>query len=378
MHYCIKQRGGDMYRLVLTVLLLYPFSTFATCVLNTSDTSMLQQEQTVQIPLNHQMISVGQDMPVGSVIYSQTYRSGLSNYKVSCASSGGYFRVSRQIVYTPMPVSGYSGGAYTKVYETGIPGVGVSIWNGGMNMWPNESITCTGLDGINCTISDPYSVNAFDITFIKTGDITPGLLDASSLPTVSISLGKQTENYVKIATYSFIGSIQVSTSTCTTPDYTVPLGNWSQTRFKSKGSASAWVTASIVLTNCTRAIGNTTTGNVWSENASVIAVGTIQPNPWTVSFSSVSGVIDADNGIIATDTSATDAAQGVGIQLSQGLPDSAGTNLIKISDSAITGTLPTTGETSYVIPLSARIIQTEDSVVAGNITGKVVYTLNYL
>ncbi|HFN3782400.1 TPA: hypothetical protein ACHFQM_000413 [Enterobacter hormaechei] len=183
-----------MYRLVLTVLLLYPFSTFATCVLNTSDTSMLQQEQTVQIPLNHQMISVGQDMPVGSVIYSQTYRSGLSNYKVSCASSGGYFRVSRQIVYTPMPVSGYSGGAYTKVYETGIPGVGVSIWNGGMNMWPNESITCTGLDGINCTISDPYSVNAFDITFIKTGDITPGLLDASSLPTVSISLGKQTEN----------------------------------------------------------------------------------------------------------------------------------------------------------------------------------------
>ncbi|HFT8656016.1 TPA: fimbrial protein [Enterobacter cloacae] len=368
-----------MYRLVLTVLLLYPFSTFATCVLNTSNTSMLQQEQTVQIPLIHQMISVGEDMPVGSEIYRQTYRSGLSTYKVTCASSSGYFRINRQLVYTPMPISGYTGGTYTTVYETGIPGIGISIWNGAKTMFPNETITCSGSDGINCTVSDPYSVNAFDITLIKTGDITPGLLDASSLPTVSISLGKQTENYVKIATYSFIGSIQVNTSTCTTPDYTVPLGNWPQARFKSKGSASPWVPASIILTNCTKAVGNKPTGgNVWSENASNIITGVLTSNTWTVSFSSVSGVIDADNGIISTDTSATDAAQGIGIQLSQGLPDSAGTNLVKIGDSAMTGTLPTTGETSYVIPLSARIIQTEDAVVAGNVTGKVVYTLNYL
>ena len=367
-----------MYRLMLTVLLLYPFSTFATCVLNTSNTSMLQQEQTVQIPLIHQIISVGQDMPVGSEIYRQTYRSGLSPYKVTCASTNGYFRVKRQIDYTPQPVSGYSGSVYTTVYETGIPGVGISIWNGSKVIWPYEEIICLSGDDINCTVDNPYSTNAFDITLIKTGDITPGLLDATNLPAVSISLGKQTENYVKIATYSFTGSIQINTSTCTTPDYTVPLGNWSQTRFKSKGSSSPWVPASIVLTNCTKAVGNATSGNVWSENASGITTGALTPNPWTVSFTSVSGVIDADNGIIATDTSATDAAQGVGIQLSQGLPDSAGTNLIKISDSAITGTLPTTGETSYVIPLSARIIQTEDSVVAGNITGKVVYTLNYL
>ncbi|HAS1204378.1 TPA: fimbrial protein [Enterobacter cloacae] len=374
-----KFRGHSMYRLVLTVILLFPFSAFATCVLNTTDKNMLQQEKTVNIPLNHQIISVGGDMSVGAEIYRQTYRSGLSAYKVTCASSNGYFRINRQVVFTPMPVSGYSDGVYTKVYETGIPGIGISIWNGSRTMWPNETILCTGLDGINCSVTDPYSTNAFDITLIKTGEIAAGLLDASNFPTITISLGKQTENYVKIATYSFTGSIQINTSTCTTPDYTVLLGNWPQTRFQRKGSASPWVPSSIVLTNCTKAPGNKPTGgNVWSEKTSLIVSGSLTPNPWTVSFSSVSGVIGADNGIISTDTSASDAAQGVGIQLSQGRPDSAGTNLLKIGDSAMTGTLPTTGETSYVIPLSARIIQTEDSVVAGNVTGKVVYTLNYL
>lgn len=159
------------------------------------------------------------------------------------------------------------------------------------------------------------------------------------------------------------------------------LGKWGQARFNGKGAASAWVDSSVRLTGCGQFNGNftenTSSTNSWSDNGDFSAASPEQ-NRWSVFFSSINGVIDADNGIISTDTSATDAAQGVGIQLSQGTPDSAGTNLVKIGDNAITGTFTTTGETSYVIPLSARIIQTENSVIAGNVTGKVVYTLNYL
>ncbi|KUQ38663.1 fimbrial protein [Enterobacter hormaechei] len=277
-------------------------------------------------------------------------------------------------------VSAYSGSfPYDHVFDTGYPGIGYALWNTRRNisysLGQSTYVVTSGVDSFTVEKDDMQ----MELALIKTGDIAAGVLDMSSLgvPTFRVT----TSSTSTVFGPTFTGSLTITLPTCITPDYTVNLGKWGQARFNGKGATSPWVDSSIRLTGCGQFNGNFTekTGstNVWSDNGDYSAAPPEQ-NRWSISFTSVNGVIDADSGIISTDASATDAAQGLGIQLSQGLPESAGTNLVKIGDSTFTGTFTTTGETSYVIPLSARMIQTEDSVVAGNITGKVVYTLNYL
>ncbi|HAV1840582.1 TPA: type 1 fimbrial protein [Enterobacter hormaechei subsp. steigerwaltii] len=327
------------------------------------------------MPLLTNSISLGKDAPVGTVLYRQTITPS-GTYDIKCDSTTDV-TFSYVIAGT---VSAYSGSyPYDHVFDTGYAGIGYAVWNTRRNI--SYSFGLSSYSVITGVTS--YSVEKDDMqmefALIKTGDIAAGVLDLDSL-TVS-SFRVKTSSTSTAFALKFTGSLNITLPTCTTPDYTVNLGKWGQARFNGKGAASAWVDSSIRLTGCGQFNGNFTakTGstNVWSDNGDYSAAAPEQ-NRWSVSLSSVNGVIDADSGIISTDASATDAAQGLGIQLCQGLTESGGTSLVKIGGSALTGTFTTSGETSYVIPLSARIIQIEDSVVAGNITGKVVYTLNYL
>lgn len=352
-------------------LLLQSTLCFAACK------SIAGYAQFPQMPLLTGSISLGEDAPVGTVLYRQTFTPS-GTYTYTCDTP-----TDIEILYTTTGTkSSYSGSfPFKDVIETGYAGIGYALWNarrgisygsiGNSQIYPIASnVTSATLE------KDDLQV---EFALIKTGNISAGVFDASSLTALLVVMASSNVD-TALGLY-FTGSLTITLPTCTTPDYIVNLGKWGQARFNGKGSASAWVDSAIRLSGCGQFKGNFTqnTGstNVWSDNGDYTAASPEQ-NRWSVSFSSVNGVIDADNGIISTDTSAADAAQGVGIQLSQGLPDSAGTNLVKIGDSALTGTFATTGETSYVIPLSARIIQTEDAVVAGSVTGKVVYTLNYL
>lgn len=354
---------------VVLIVLTKVAMCFATC------SATYLYNTTPKVPLLTNTISLGEDAPVGTVLYRQTITPS-GTYDITCDTSTDV-TLKYIIIRTQ---SSYSGSfPYDNVFETGYAGIGFAVWNARRNIsYTYGKSSYTLATGIISAIVEKDEMQ-MELALIKTGDIAAGVLDVSSLtPSFRVTTSDKTSAALSL---SFTGSLTITLPTCTTPDYTVNLGKWGQARFNGKGAASAWVDSSVRLTGCGQFKGNFTdnTGstNVWSDNG-VSSAAAPEENRWSVSFTSVSGVIDADNGIISTDTSATDAAQGVGIQLSQGLPDSAGTNVVKIGDSAMTGTFPTTGETSYVIPLSARIIQTEDSVVAGNVTGKVVYTLNYL
>ena len=329
-----------------------------------------------KMPLLTNTISLGEDAPVGTVLYRQTFTPS-ANFEVSCDSA-----IDMVSAYTIVgTASSYSGSfPYDNVFETGYAGIGFAVWNNKRNISYSFGKSTASLATAVTSLTVEKDDIQMEFALIKTGDIAAGVLDVSALPASALKVGN-TGSYNNIVILTHTGSLTITLPTCTTPDYTVNLGKWGEARFNGKGAASAWVDSAIRLTGCGQFNGNFTesTGstNLWSDNGDYSAASPKQ-NRWSVSFSSVSGVIDADNGIISTDTSAADAAQGLGIQLSQGLPDSAGTRFVKIGDSALTGTFSTTGETSYVIPLSARIIQTEDTVVAGSVTGKVVYTLNYL
>lgn len=365
-----------MYKLIIkfcfaVLLLVQSIVCFAACK------STYGYVQFPKMPLLTGSISLGEDAPVGTVLYRQTFTPS-GTYTVSCESS-----TNIDLLYAATGTkSSYTGSfPFAEVIETGYSGIGYAVWNARRGLSYNSTSNpqiYTFASGVTSATLGKEDLQ-MEFALIKTGNISPGVLDTSPLQAVLAVMLPDTNDTALGLT--FTGSLTITLPTCTTPDYTVNLGKWGQARFNGKGAASAWVDSSIRLTGCGQFNGNFTenTGstNVWSDNGDYSAASP-EGNRWSLSFSAVSGVIDADNGIISTDTSAADAAQGVGIQLSMILPDGAGTYPVKIGGNAFTGYFTTAGQTSYVIPLSARIIQTEDAVVAGNVTGKVVYTLNYL
>jgi hypothetical protein len=100
----------------------------ATCAF-TSD-SPIQKEVIASIPLSVGNITAGAEIPNGTVLYRQTYRPGYSNAATSCTD-----RIyDTQFLYTstPKPLSSWNGSPYGgKVYETGVPGIGVAFWRSG-------------------------------------------------------------------------------------------------------------------------------------------------------------------------------------------------------------------------------------------------------
>ena len=116
-------------------------------------------------------------------------------------------------------------------------------------------------------------------------------------------------------------------------------------------------------------------GNYWSDNGSSFS-STMQWNTWSITLSPVSSVLDSASGIMAVDTSVPSAATGIGIQVSSGDTTSADSHIIDFGNT-LTGTFNSDGSSSVTIPLSARYIQTEDSVSAGTANGKLVYTVSY-
>lgn len=116
-------------------------------------------------------------------------------------------------------------------------------------------------------------------------------------------------------------------------------------------------------------------GNYWSDNGSSFS-SMMQWNTWSITLSPVSSVLDSASGIMSVDNSDTSAAKGIGIQLSSGDTTSADSHIIDFG-TALTGTFNSDGSSSVIIPLSARYIQTEDSVTTGMANGKLVYTVSY-
>ncbi|EPV8382056.1 fimbrial protein [Enterobacter cloacae] len=354
-----------------------------TCSL--SSTSSFKGGSIVSTPLNYAKISVSNDMPDGTVLYQQRYRPGFSSVTVNCDKAATWYYITT-MTSTPQPLSGWSGTVIPsestswsswagKIYETGLPGIGLtySMLSAHGAVPANIGGSCAA--STSCT--ETNSMLSVYLTLVKTGPVSPGVINAANFPTMNMALGRKT-SAVDLFTLSFSGSIDVSLPTCTTPDYTILLGKWTTSSFNGKGSTTPWVQSDIHLTNCEVFNGSQVTSwdNVSSDNGT-ISTGTFKNNAWSISFSPVSSLIDATNGIMSVDNSSSDAATGIGIQISAGDVATADTNIIDFG-LPITGGLPSDGTGSIIIPLSARYIQTEDSVTAGTANGKLIYTISYL
>lgn len=336
--------------------------------------------RTDSFPLQGGNITVGNELPVGSIIYRQNITSTKDYANAphgSCDGSGPY--TDRQYIYltnTPQSLSSWQGGTFSgKIYNTNIPGIGVVIARGNTGVSPTawEWYTDT-----RASIPHVQVWTTITMILIKTGNITPGSVNGSSLPTVTIRNDYTVANASTVVftwkpyTVKFSGSLKVISQTCSVPDYTVQLDSWDISEIIPKG-ASEWRDASIKMTNCPRFYG-------YIDNAfsTVHLTGAISGLKYTANaiglkLSALYGNIDAAKGIIKLEPS-INSAKGVGIQLASG---NTATNTLFNLNNEQRISVSNSASTSLTIPLVARYVKTDNNVTAGKADSKVIFTINY-
>lgn len=355
-------------------MLLFIRPAMANCTINVPTA-------TAPMPLQLGNITVGADLADGTELYKQTYNLNFSSNSllVNCTGNAqfyGYYSFSN----TPLPPSSWSGGNSGKVYETGVPGIGIYVrqgTNGSITMPDKKPLfplnghtgTCTGS---SCNPFEGF--RRWDIHLIKTGPVSPGTIQGSQLPCVKVNYTNDVpsdENMVQ--NVCMAGSINVVASTCKTPDVTVPMGSYDVSTFSGEGSATKWVDASIKLTDCPVYHGHGGRGSWYVDGRGTNNSGKQTKNSIMVKLTPATTVINSSQGIFGF-TQTANSASGAGIQLAYGTGASP-----EFVDFGNTKTyemdIGTTGISE--IPLVARYIQTDKHVTPGKADSAVTFLINY-
>ncbi|MEX1842747.1 fimbrial protein [Enterobacter cloacae] len=321
-------------------------------------------------------ITVGEDIPVGTIIYrAGTNVDGFAG--VYCDAAFSLDNV-REFESLRLPLSSWQGGAASgKIYQTDIPGIGVAV---------RVAEGYTPLRDSAYFIRDSAGSRGRGrnriILFIKTGPVSPGVISGSNLPTLRDYI-PATPGYTGLplttARLRFSGSLTVRAPTCKTPDVTVNLGTHEiSQKFKGKGSYTDWVSANIPFECSAGFTGYYPSGNntISIAGSGTLPAGTPTNNQLTLTIKPLNEAIDAANGIMAVDKK-DGAATGIGIQLNtpnngwENLPAEGNVDFNKPLSWSIINSRP------VYWPLRARYIQTTDKVTPGPANGKIVFTINY-
>ncbi|MGU3304796.1 fimbrial protein [Pseudomonas sp. M5A4_2d] len=332
------------------------------------------------MPLQISSISVGRDVPVGTEVYRQKFSMATGQaVKLECLYAP--FQQWTEMTLENNSLASWSSGTYAnKVYRTRIPGLGVAFNSTGGPL-PRQSspswTTCSA--GWRCLVPFDGPSN-YELILIKIGDISPGVLMGSTLPTVSL-FGNFGDARMLGFKMGISGSIQIVSRTCSTPDVTVPMGTHQTKTFTGINTASGWVDFAIQLNDCPAFTGTfSTAGPGWisqSGNAptGTGTSGTLVNNTLQYRIDPARAAINAGTGVLSLDPTATGsspAATGVGVQIAttngSGLPLSTNQN---------SGLVLRTTESSYSIPLRARYLQTQAKVMPGPANASATFTIIY-
>lgn len=338
-------------------------------------------------------INSGQDMPVGSVIYSMQMSSTSNRVGISCNNEGKSWTANVHFIISSTPSGAsfnFSGNTLNgEVFPTNVDGIGVAI----LKSHGAQTITLSTpynqpMNGSSSSTANTTSVlrkPSLMMALVKTGPIAPGTVDASSFPTVKMTAVDSptiSEGFpFDMMAMRFSGRIYVQSETCQTHDKTVNLGRHEiSDKFKGIGSVTEWIDSSIELTGCP-AKGfpgyYSTTGPQIASNGGSANGGTLIANKLLVTITANTGLIDATRGLININTTQAGAASGLGIQLGYG--DNSAPSVWDLTSPQEyvlpTEYSPTNG--SINIPVFARYYQTENIVTPGKADGQVMFTINY-
>ncbi|UAN50819.1 type 1 fimbrial protein [Serratia sp. JSRIV002] len=324
-------------------------------------------------------ITVGPDTPVGTVLYRADYTFQNIGSVLTCDADVTLQQYA-QYSTTPLPIVPVAIGGFSgTVYESGLPGIGVFITgtNGFNEKLPRIERTDFFESGKPIVNSGAYRV-----WLVKTGPVTPGVINAANFPTVvttKVAAGVAGLP-LPLQYLQFSGSLNVVSTTCVTPDVNVDLGRFSAIDFTGANSATPWVDASVTLNSCPIFYGTYNMSNTSlrrSGNGVVTtSTSTSDPNALTIGLTPMNPVIDPLQGIMAVNSLTADpAAQGIGIQIGYG--NSSGTPTPFNFSQVQTVIAPKDGTTTLRIPLAARYIKTNTQMVGGRADGKMTFTINY-
>lgn len=364
-------------------MLLFIRPAMANCTINVPTA-------TTPMPLQLGNFTVGPDLADGTVLYKQTYnlnyQPGGGNYvQVNCTTNN-QIMANYSFTQTPLPLSSWGGGTLSgKVYETGVPGIGIYFKQSTNAEYgevvplskPAADLPSDNSQGHNCDSANCLVIGNFkrwDIFFVKTGPVSPGTIVGGNLPCIGVNYTNDvnsSEN--QVANICMTGALNVVASTCKTPDVTVPMGSYDVSSFTGEGSATKWVDASIRLTDCPVYYGRGSSGSWYADASGTNNSGTPTKNSITVKLTPATSVIDSSQGVFAL-TQTADSAGGAGIQLAYGTGASPefvnfGTTKKYEMDIGSTGISE--------IPLVARYIQTDKKVTPGVANSAVTFLINY-
>lgn len=389
---CIYKTKRSHRRMMLALLFLAGMpgvNQFALADVNCQP-STFYPAKTLTPVLGAAASQAGNDLPVGHAIYTTSVDFS-GTVGINCdgpISLESYLTVSDSPSGAPVTMSTEYGTG--PVYPTNVPGIGAIVWTG---VHKYTEFISTGQVEFAPLIKDTAGDKGLTstgvsaaLTLVKTGPIASGaVVNGSSLPHISLRV-PATAGYtglpIRLIVFSFGGSLQFTTQTCTTPDVNVVMGDYDiPDNFTGPGKASQWVDSSIILQNCPVFSGYYSHYNGGKPQSSVdsgaTTGGTRASNLFGVSLTPVNPVV---NDIISLDDT-TDAARGLGIQLGY-TPDDI--NAIATSPQKIwtAGTswdvvAPTDGRTTIKIPLAARYYQTESTVTPGKANAKVTFNIDY-
>lgn len=379
----IRLRWGDISLALLLCLLLgsaTAVQAVVTCNINNPRTDI------TPLAPGNLSISGGAELPQGTILYH--FRWSSAPLTITCsggdANSTVPIQVLGQVFSAPQPLSAWNGSPYAgAVYSTGITGIGVATWknSGQPIVYGAPIVLATFLVSQEGTLNVTGTSVSLDSSLIKIGNVASGnyIINGEDLPTIGVSIASADGSADISPSYgiqtSFTGQLVVTQPTCTTPDVNVSLGRYDVNRhFNGIGSATPWVNTTLTLINCPIFQGYY--GRDDPVDVNPANVPGPDNNQIGLILTPLNTIIDANNGIMAVSSLTSDsAASGVGIQISQGTSDrpQAPFNF----NSEVRYTLTTTGNGLLTIPLSARYIQTDNTVTPGRGDGKMTFTINY-
>ena len=321
--------------LLMLVLLLMPWKSFASCTLN--PTTVVK---TISSPPS---ITINPYVAVGSVLYTGTFTGNSGTFTVTCTTS------FTQLVYQGVGV------ATSNTYPTNIPGIGMQLSNtsGNTGLWP---ITIT--QGAATTFTAQASLPV-QLQLVKTGPITAsGTLPVNVGSLVLPQQGNFVLFNINLQTPLVVNFTQPSCAVTSSSPIAVALGAFPISHFPSVGSTSSPIPFSIQVTCQQGPNGSSTSIYATLTDNSGVGVG-------------------AGNTSNILPLSATSTAAGLGVQIQYNGtvqkfgPDSnviGNTNQFLLQANNANGT--------YTFPFTAYFIRT-GTVVAGSAKTSATFTMAY-
>lgn len=329
-------------------------------------------------------LTVGRDVPLGSRFYRQEFSANLPNY-FDCISPSGAINLQSRArwVAGSMPLSSWNTGPLAgRVYESGVPGIGVAFRAGGVWL-PDTSNDNESCAGNPCRIY-VRGLSLSVLELVKISDVVgSGVISGNSFPAYEHFIYLDGISYPYLRS-SFNGRINVVSRTCQTPNVEVDMGVHKVSEFSQASSATPWKDFFISLNNCPAFHGtNPSQGGFVSlkfnsSNIPETAALPSQSNTLQVNLTGTVPAVDASLGILALNSAEAGsgwAATGVGIQIANasGVPVQVGPNTWIPSGVATQGF----EGASYTIPLKARYLRTTGPVGAGQANATVQFTISY-